>query len=131
MDTFLSNSSASPQFKAAFASIVTGGQHDCIQVENYVPPVKLRRLITQLIATESSLEIERVVVSGTSGCSDFVGSVEVHTASGPEVIDFVWDCRWRAESEGYVDYFGFPDQMRAAQEFDWQCFQRWEKRASN
>jgi hypothetical protein len=30
-----------------------------------------------------------------------------------------------------VDYFGFPDQVRAAQEFDWRCFRRWERRGIN
>ena len=57
--------------------------------------------------------------------------MDVHTSSGVQVFDFVWDCRWRAEREGYVDYFGFPDQARAAREFDWQCFQVWQRRNSN
>jgi hypothetical protein len=85
-------------------------------------------VLTQLLAVEPALEIEQVVIRGMSGCSDFVGSVDVLTSSGTHVFEFTWCCRWRAESEGYRDYFGFPDQMRAAQEFDWRCFQRWERR---
>jgi len=130
MDSLLRTSNASPDFKAAVELIFAGRQHERVAVENYVPLVKIRRLLTQLIAQEPTLEIQRVSVSGSSGCSDFIGTLQVHTTNGPHMIDFVWDCRWRAQSEGYVDYFGFPDQLRAAQEFDWRCFQRWERRAS-
>jgi hypothetical protein len=84
-----------------------------------------------LLTSESGLEIETVTIRGRSGCSDFVGTVDVQTSSGSLMFDFEWCCRWRAESEGWVDYFGFPDQMRAAQEFDWRCFRRWERRNSN
>ena len=61
-----------------------------------------------------------------SGCSDFVGTVQVHTSSETRVYEFIWDCRWRAEQEGWTDCFGFPDQIRAAREYDWRCFVRWE-----
>lgn len=128
MESLLQSSSATSDFKAAVAAFVTGLPAERVKVENYVPPVKVRRLLSQLLHAEPHLEIEHVVIRGFSGCSDFTGSVDVHTSSGPQVIDFVWDCRWRAQDAGYVDYFGFPDQMRAAQEFDWRCFQRWERR---
>lgn len=128
MDSLLSRSSASADFKTDIQSFLSGGDTRCLKVESYVPHVKVRRLIAQLLSVEPALEIEQVVIRGRSGCSDFVGSVDVHTRSGPHIFDFVWCCRWRAESEGYVDYFGFPDQTRAAHEFDWQCFQRWERR---
>jgi hypothetical protein len=42
------------------------------------------------------------------------------------VIEFAWDCRWRAQQQGWVDAFGFPDQIRAADEFGWNCFQHWQ-----
>ena len=131
MDQLLTQSNATDEFKAAIQSLLDGAPTDRVEVANYVPAVKVRRLLAQLLETEQSLPIERVVISGSAGCSDFRGSVQVHTAAGPHVIDFVWDCRWRAVNEGYVDYFGFPDQARAAQEFDWQCFQRWERRETN
>lgn len=131
METLAHGSRATPDFKADVASYLSGERCDRVKVEGYAPRVKVRRLLTQLLAIEPALEIEGVVIRGSSGCSDFVGSVDVHTAAGSQVFDFAWCCRWRAESEGYVDYFGFPDQMRAAQEFDWRCFQRWERRASN
>ena len=128
MDSVLIGSSATEQFKADVAAYLAGQRPERVKVESYVPSVKVRRLLTQLLNAEAGLEIDQVIIRATSGCSDFAGSVHVETKSGPQVFDFVWDCRWRAQSEGWVDYFGFPDQSRAAQEFDWQCFQRWERR---
>src|SRR5262245_30165580 len=131
MDALVHGSNATAEFKAEVLSFLAGERTERVKVESRVPLVKVRRLLTQLLHAESSLEIERVVVRGASGCSDFVGSVDVHTRTGGHVFDFVWDCRWRAESEGYQDYFGYPDQVRAAMEFDWRCFQRWERRREN
>lgn len=131
METLVHSSKATTDFKADLLSFLSGQESARVKVESYVPTVKVRRLLTQLLAAEPSLEIEHVVIRGMSGCSNFVGSVDVRTTSGAHVFDFVWDCRWRAESAGYVDYFGFPDQMRAAHEFDWRCFHRWERRAAN
>jgi hypothetical protein len=39
---------------------------------------------------------------------------------------FTWCCAWRAEQEGWRDCFGFWDQARAAREFGYRCFSRWE-----
>lgn len=132
MENLLQSSKATDDFKAAIGQFLSGDRTDRVKVETYAPRVKVRRLLSQLLAEESSLEIEHVEIRGMSGCSDFVGSVNVHTASGAtHVFDFAWCCRWRAEHEGYLDYFGFPDQMRAAQEFDWRCFRQWERRSAN
>jgi hypothetical protein len=130
MERLIAGSRASAHFKADLEAFLSGEQSARVKVETYVPRVKVRRLLTQLLSAEATLEIEQVEIKASSGCSDLVGSVNVHTTSGAHVFDFVWDCRWRAQSEGYVDYFGFPDQIRAAQEFDWQCFQRWERRSN-
>jgi len=131
MKTLMEGSRATCDFKADVASYFSGERCERVKVETYVPRVKVQRLLTQLLAVEPSLEIEQVVIRGMAGCSDFVGSVDVHTASGAQVFDFVWCCRWRAEAEGLVDYFAFPDQLRAAHEFDWRCFRRWERRIGN
>lgn len=128
MQIALEVSAATAEFKADVASFLSGEKSDRVRVETYVPRVKVRRLLTQLLTSEPSLEIEHVVIRAQSGCSDLIGTVDVHTRSGPQHFEFVWDCRWRASREGWVDYFGMPDQMRAAQEFDWRCFQRWERR---
>lgn len=131
METLLTQSKATDEFKADLARFLSGDRPGRVKVESFVPRVKVQRLLSQLLAQEASLEIEWVTIRGSSGCSDFVGTVDVHTTSGSHVFDFVWCCRWRAEREGFVDYFGFPDQYRAAQEFDWQCFQKWERREQN
>lgn len=130
MDSLLHTSAATDEFKSAMAAFLSGHDSDRVKVESRVPHVKVRRLLTQLLAQEPGLEIEKVVIRGFSGCSDFVGTVNVHTTTGSALFDFAWDCRWRAQNEGFVDYFGFPDQSRAAHEFDWQCFRQWDRRAT-
>ena len=130
MQTLMMTSRATPDFKGDVRSFLSGDATERVKVESRIPRIKVRRLLTQLLSAEAGLEIDRVVIRGSSGCSDFVGSVDVETRTGAHVIDFVWCCRWKAESEGYLDFLGFPDQMRAAQEFDWRCFQRWERRAA-
>lgn len=131
MKTLIQGSRASADFKADVERFLTEGRAERVKVEAYAPRVKVQRVLTQLLTAEPSLEIEQVVIRGSSGCSDFVGSVDVHTAIGAHVFEFAWCCRWRAEAEGYVDYLGFPDQIRAAHEFGWNCFQRWERRTQN
>ena len=131
METLLTQSRASDDFKADVARFLAGDRPHRVKVESFVPRVKVQRLLSQLLAEEAGLEIEQVTIRGSAGCSDFVGTVDVQTATGSHVFDFIWCCRWRAEREGYVDYFGFPDQSRAAMEFGWQCFQKWERRNSN
>ncbi|HEX8695519.1 MAG TPA: hypothetical protein VF746_24110, partial [Longimicrobium sp.] len=44
-------------------------------------------------------------------------------------VRFVWDCKWKAEQHGWHDYFGFPDQGRAAREFGYDCFRAWVEEA--
>ena len=126
LEQVLATSSAEETFKASVRSYCETGAADHIQVEGFAPRIKVRRVLTQVLATEPELPIERIALRARSGCSDFVGTVQVHTASETRVYEFVWDCRWRAEQEGWTDCFGFPDQIRAAREYDWRCFVRWE-----
>lgn len=126
LEQILASSSAAEPFKRAVLGYGSAESAQLIRVDGYVPPIKVRRLLTHILATESHLQIEQLSVRARSGCSDFAGTVHVKTASGTHVYDFVWDCRWRAEQEGWKDYFGFPDQIRAAREYDWRCFERWE-----
>ena len=126
IEQILAKSRAAEPFKLAVRSYrgEVGGDH--IRVDGYAPSIKVRRLITHMLAAEPHLAIERITLRGRSGCSDFVGTVKVHTATETRTFEFVWDCRWRAEQLGWTDCFGFPDQIRAAREYDWQCFERWE-----
>ncbi|MEO9036517.1 MAG: hypothetical protein ABI442_13480 [Gemmatimonadaceae bacterium] len=126
MEQILDRSRAAESFKAAVRNYCANRWTDHIRVEGHAPAVKVKRLLTQMLTNESHLPIERVSLRARSGCSDFVGTIEVHTATDTHVFEFAWDCRWRAEQEGWTDCFGFPDQIRAAQEYDWQCFERWQ-----
>jgi hypothetical protein len=126
IEQILAESRAAEPFKIAVRSYRSGVDGDHIRVDGYAPSIKVKRLLTHMLAREPHLAIERISLRGRSGCSDFVGIVKVHTATETKTFEFVWDCRWRAEQEGWTDCFGFPDQIRAAREYDWQCFERWE-----
>ncbi|HYD52290.1 MAG TPA: hypothetical protein VEA99_06675 [Gemmatimonadaceae bacterium] len=128
MDQLIDRSQATAPFKRAILSFLNGDEADLIDIRGYAPRVKVERVLTQLLAAEPALPIERVSLSGRSGCSDFIGQVTVVANGLPHVIEFAWDCRWKAEQVGWTDYFGMPDQIRAAREFGWDCFERWEKR---
>lgn len=125
LESLLAASSAAEQFKRDVRQFHEAGHASRITVAGYAPSIKVARLLKQLLASEPALPIERVTLRATSGCSDFVGHVDVHTSDDRRTIAFVWDCRWRAEAEGWTDYYGLPDQIRAAREFDWRCFKTW------
>ena len=131
LEKVLAQSRAAEPFKHVVRSLYHGQAYDPspldrVRLDHPVPRIKVRRLLTHVLAAEPELAIERVALSARSGCSDFVGVVHVHTSTTTHVYEFIWDCRWRAEQEGWTDPFGFPDQIRAADEFDWRCFARWE-----
>ena len=127
LEQILAKSRAADPFKADVRAFCATGKATRIRIDGYIPPVKVQRLIKQMLSSEPELPIERIAVQGASGCSDFVGTVELRTVSVTHVYDFGWCCRWRAIEEGWTDYFGFPDQIRAAQEFDWRCFHTWKR----
>ena len=128
MEPILGKSRATDSFKLDVMAFCSGRAAPSVTVEGFAPRIKVQRVLMQLLTRESDLPITKVVIRGRSGCSDFTGEVKVETVSATHVFDFVWDCRWRAEAEGWIDCFGLPDQIRAAQEFGWQCFQLWTPR---
>ncbi len=128
MDSFIERSRAADSFKSDVRRFRQGLEVERIRVNGFAPRVKIERVLTQLLNAEPGLAIERVEIEGRSGCSDFTGTVSIETESERRVVDFAWCCRWKAEQEGWTDYFGFPDQMRAAREYGWQCFERWSVR---
>lgn len=132
LDAILARSAASPGFKAdlrALASSYRTERTTHIVPARPTPAVKAFRVLAHLVEQHPDLVVDRVTIDGLSGCSDFVGTVAVETPDGVRTYDFAWCCRWRAEQEGWTDHFGFPDQIRAAREFGWRCFERWEERA--
>jgi hypothetical protein len=127
-DALLAGSAATAGFRADLAAYIDRQPAERVTAGPGSPRVKVLRAIAQLLHAEPALEIERVSVRGASGCADFVGMLTVTDAAGvPHIFDFEWNCEWKARQLGYVDGFGFPDQIRAAQEFGWQCFARWSR----
>ena len=125
LDTLLAASRATEEFKAAVRQYSTMGKAPLIEVAGFSPPTKVLRVVAQLLDSESGLSLERVRVAGNSGCSDFRGVVDAHAEGVVRQWSFVWCCKWRAIEQGWVDWFGLPDQMRAAREFGYRCFQTW------
>ena len=123
---YLEAAEAHPEFKREVLDFVKGAPTKRIEMQGYAPRVKVERVLTQLLHAHPDLPVERVTVRGRSGCSDFTGEVSVYASDREHRFAFTWCCAWRAEQEGWRDCFGFWDQARAAREFGFRCFSRWE-----
>lgn len=118
----LAQSAATPEFHAAaleFESTRKPNAHIGYGPGN--PPVKVLRAIMGFLEAFPTEPVDRVVVSGASGCSDYRGDIVV--TSGDRRFRFVWDCAWRAKEQGWDTFYGEPDQQRAAQAFGYRCFE--------
>lgn len=125
LQPMLARSRATDEFKHDVAAYASYQDAPRITTARHVPRIKVLRLLAQLLSSEPALPIQSLRVDALSGCADFRGTATVEAAGETRVFEFVWDCHWRAIQEGWVDPFGLPDQIRAAREFGWQCFQRW------
>ena len=124
---YLDAAAANPEFKRELLEFVHGGDATRIELHGYAPRVKVERVLTQLLHDRPELPVERVRLSARSGCSDFTGEIVAVTSDDAEHrFSFTWCCSWKAEQVGWKDCFGFWDQARAAREFGWRCFQKWE-----
>jgi len=122
----LERSRASDAFREAVVRFLRDGQpNDRVAYNGYAPPVKVERTLMQALEQYPELELESIEIRGTSGCEYFRGTMELRTMAEERRIKFHWDCKWRAEQQGWRDYFGFPDQARAAREFGHDCFRAW------
>jgi hypothetical protein len=124
MDALLAASGATDEFKDSVRQYSTRGKAPLVEA-SYAPMIKVLRVLAHLLETEPLLPLERVRIDGSAGCSDFRGSVQAEMDGVVRQWRFVWCCRWRAVEQGWVDCFGFPDQMRAAREFGHRCFESW------
>lgn len=131
LEPLLAASWATDDFKESVRQYSTEGKAPLVEAGGFAPPIKVLRVVAQLLDAEPGLRLERVRVLGNAGCSDFRGSVEVHADGVVRRWSFVWCCKWRAAEEGWVDCFGFPDQTRAAREFGYRCFKTWESGDEN
>ena len=123
----LDAAAAHPDLKREVLEYLRGAETSRIEIDGHAPRVKVERVLTQLFHAQPELPIETIRVRGRSGCSDFVGELVVTSANAEHTFTFEWCCAWKAEQEGWRDYFGFWDQARAAREFGWNCFRRWER----
>lgn len=124
LEDLLSRSQASETFKAAVKALEADRPQDRIQFNPGAPKVKVLRVIMKLIEARPEMTLESIDLQAVSGCSNFTGNAVVQP--GDIEIDFNWDCAWRAKQEGWTDAFGDPDQIRAAREFGYQCFEKFE-----
>lgn len=121
-------SRATPEFRRATEAYLHREPTDRLVSNSGAPRVKVLRVVAQMLASSPELAVDALRVQAVSGCADFVGTAQVTDADGEShTFAFEWNCEWKARQLGYVDYFGLPDQIRAAQEFGWQCFARWER----
>ena len=116
IEHILGASSATEDFKRDVRALAATGHAPRIIVLPRAPRIKVLRVIAQLLSTEPALEVEAIRVRGASGCADFTGVVDVEAGGTIIGFEFTWDCQWRASEEGWIDCFGFPDQIRAADE---------------
>jgi hypothetical protein len=122
----LERSSATPAFRGELLRFAREGRPSArIRFDAGAPPVKVERAVAKALVEYPELPIESIEVRGRSGCATFAGELVVSTAGSERRVAFLWDCRWRAEEQGWYDFFGFPDQARAAREFGWDCFREW------
>jgi hypothetical protein len=125
LTVILDESAATVEFKAAVRSVRERARTPLVVAARPIPHVKIVRLLTHLLEAERNLAITSVRISADSGCSNLTGVIDVACIDGGRSFAFAWDCAWRAEEMGWTDCFGFPDQMRAAREYDWRCFKSW------
>ena len=127
IEQFLARSRATDAFKEALVAFARSGRpNDLVGFNAYSPPVKVERTLINLLETHPELEIERVDLRGSSGCEFFRGELSAFTSEREWRVRFHWDCKWKAVQQGWSDYFGFPDQARAAREFGHDCFRQWD-----
>lgn len=124
----LERSGATEPFREAVLCFLRDGQpNDRLSFNSYSPPVKVARTLMKALEEYPTLAIESIDVRGSSGCEFFRGTLELRSGEGSRTIRFHWDCKWKAEQMGWRDYFGFPDQARAAREFGHECFRAWDE----
>jgi hypothetical protein len=122
----LERSRATPAFREAVAHFLESRRsNDRIIFEARNPAVKVERTLKKALLEYPDLAVESIDIRAVSGCESFRGELTLHAEGAPLTIAFDWDCKWRAEQEGWRDWFGLPDQARAAREFDHDCFRNW------
>lgn len=121
ISTILEASRAEEDFKQAVLNFENGENPHLISYSPGSPRIKVMRVLLQLLETFPEQAISQVNIEGQSSCSSYSGRLTF----GPDntEIYFNWDCSWRAKQEGFVTWYGAPDQTKAAQKFGFRCFE--------
>ena len=128
---FLERSRATPAFRDGVAEFLrTGRPNEAVNFDGWSPPVKVERALCKALEAFADLPLERIRLDAISGCESYAGTAQIEAGAERRRIRFAWDCRWRAEQMGWTDWFGFPDQARAAREFGYDCFREWQEEPS-
>lgn len=129
LNQFLSDSRATDAFREALAEFARSGRpNERVRFDSRCPPVKVERTLTKMLEVYPAASVEAVKLDARSGCEFFQGTLAITTADGAETcVRFRWDCKWKAEQQGWKDYFGFADQARAAREYGYDCFLTWSE----
>jgi len=126
----LERSRATEAFRDAVERFLREGRpNERIAFNRDCPALKVERWLTKALEEYPELHIESIDLRASSGCEYFRGTAEVHTAAEMRRVSFHWDCKWKAQQLAWADYFGFPDQIRAAREFGYNCFRTWNEDA--
>lgn len=120
LSSLLDDSHVTPEFHTAVRGLERGIPSPLIRLATNLPSVKVLRVICKILEMMPNDPIESMELRAVSGCSNFTGSATLQP--GDVTVEFDWDCRWRAQQQGWTDPFGDPDQIRAAREFGYQCF---------
>lgn len=125
---FLDRSAATEPFRDALAEFLRTAQPNArIVFDLRAPPVKVERTLTKILEAYPALPIERVEIDAISGCEHFRGHARIEAGARTLRVRFEWNCRWKAEQLGWTDWFGLPDQARAAREHGYDCFRVWHE----
>lgn len=131
IDQHLARSQAADGFREALGRFLRSGRpNERIVFDSGSPPVKVERALVKALVEYPDLAIESIEFRAVSGCEYYRGHAVVRTAAEERVVKFAWDCKWKAQQMGWSDWFGFPDQARAAREFGWDCFRTWDEESA-
>jgi hypothetical protein len=125
---FLEQSQATAAFRESLSEFLrTGRANERVVYDYRSPAVKVERVLTKALEEYPDVPLESIELDGSSGCEYYRGTLILRTEESERRVHFNWDCKWRAEQEGWRDYFGFADQTRAAREFGHDCFRTWSE----
>ena len=125
-EDLLAQSQASEAFKDTLRDFLIKPQPcNRIRYPLGTPAIKIVRTIMKLLENYPDLPFDAVAVAARSGCATFEGIISVEPQK--RQFEFIWDCQWRAQQNNLTNAWGMPDQVKAAHDFGYQCYQKFEE----